>query len=550
MDLSVRENPVTMSAPAERRARGWALLGLALAMGVCVGVRLYMVRHAEVIARDGAVYIQMAREWLDHPQHVVQDYDYHVGYPAAIAWMHKAMVAGGMEDDFAGWERAACAVSLLATMAAMTALWLFAGLTFNWPIACMTVLLFSVPRKWAGLGADAMSDALALAFQLWSAALTLVAMSLLRKTSPWAILAAAAVGLCAGAGYLVRPEALLMLVLAIGLWGGWQIFDRRLKWRLTVASVVVAIVATLACALPYMLAIGALTKKKRLSDIVLGPAHGLLPLAVANPPDHSSLFQLGLQLVEAMHPVLFTLAALWLIAWGLFRLLTWGQRKPFTPEPQVAGGLFTLAAAVAIVLIMLRLYASVGYLDYRHVMLLGMLLTPLAGAAIYLGANVLADLLFHSSAKARTALLCALTPLATVSMAGQLGRPLHEGKSHYRKSGVYLARIVKPGDRLLAHDPWIFYYSRVKGDYIYIQGMTGKAFLNFIRSGKPAVTYLALSDDEMQTKNPELIALLRPPMFRELSPPSPVLEQREHPTDAIHIWRIDRNALPAARSGR
>ena len=300
------DNLAAPVCPASRRR--W--LGLLLVLCVCLALRAWVVDHTDVIARDGTVYITMARQWTTAPSEVIRNYDYHVGYPVALLEVHRLLAPLGLGEDLRSWELAGQLVSLIAAAAATVALWLLTGMTWGWRVAWVTALVFSLGRKWVDLGADVLSDSLAVAFEMWAIVLALAALDRLEKRSPWALPLAAATGLIAGLGYLVRPEALLPLGLAAAAWLACR-FRGRSTWRLTGGAVVLAVAAALFCVLPYALAIGGLTKKKHLSDFVQGLAAPALPLAQIGGGDSvlAPVQALVAYLAEAMHPILFLLGA-------------------------------------------------------------------------------------------------------------------------------------------------------------------------------------------------------------------------------------------------
>ena len=198
---------------------------------------------------------------------------------------------------------------------------------------------------------------------------------------------AAGVGLCSGAGYLVRPEAMLVPVLAAVLWLAWQLRTRA-SWRLTLACVAVALLTTVACAAPYVAAIGGLTHKKNLSDILVlhvaggGPARA----AVACLPLTATCKFLG-QLAEAMHTAVAILAGLWLAAWIGTRALRLRLPLAGSVSPRWPGAVVMVAAAAILAPLWINFHTKVGYLSHRHTMFLAAVLSPLAGA----GALLLAE---------------------------------------------------------------------------------------------------------------------------------------------------------------
>ena len=537
-DLAPPNNPGAPPGQADLTRR-WCWLGILLVVCVCLAVRLWVIAHTDAIARDGTVYIRMAHEWPAGPQAVIQTYDYHVGYPVALLGVHRLLASLGLGEDLRGWEWAGQVVSLVAAVAATVALWLFAGMTWGWRIAWVTALVFSLGRKWVGLGADVLSDSLALAFAMWAVVLALAALARLEQRSAWALPLAAVTGLCAGLGYLVRPEALLPVILAIALWLAYQ-FRGRSTWRLTGGAVVLAAGTALLCVLPYALAIGGLTKKKHLSDFVQGSVAPALPLAQIGGGDGllAAVKALAANLTEAMHPILFFLALLWLGAWIVRRTTSWKPGPEVLPMPQ-ARGVFMMVAAAAVVFPMLgALQVHVHYLSERHLMFLAMLLAPLAGAALIFVAQAVGSLAPRSQGIPRTLLLALVPAAVAVGMLAHALRPLHNGKGGYRQVGEKLHAVLRADDYILTDTLWTLHYSEGQGKALDIPALDADGLLRLVREGRPAATYLVLGDSA--AGRPCLEPHLHPPIFNEASWLS---QPGARGAEGVRVFSIDRSAL-------
>ena len=511
---------------------------------VCAGLRVWLIRHTEVIAKDGLVYIEMARAWPVDPLAVARDYSYHIGYPVSMVGCRRAVMALGGPSGLSGWELSGQIVSLLAGLAAMIAVWLLAGMVFDWRTAWVTALVFGVGRKWVALGADVLSDALAVCLQMWALVLAVATVGWLRRRSKWALVLAAGVGLCSGAGYLVRPEALLVPVLAAVLWLAFQLRTRA-SWRLTLVCLVVALLTTVACAAPYVAAIGGLTRKKNLIDILVlhvaggsGPARAgvaLLPL--------TATCKFLSQLVEAMHPAVAILAGLWLAAWIGMRVLRLRLPLAGSASPRWPGAVVMVAAAAILAPLWINFHTKVGYLSHRHAMFLAAVLSPLAGA----GALILAECV-RALAKAVGLRLAAGAVIGLVVGGTAVGlivhslRPLHAGKGYLREAGKYVGSISGPDDFLLTDSARVIYYAQVKGHRLYHSEISRQALLRHMPPPGPGVTYVAISNAEL-SRAPGLRDWLGQPAFvplREFARPGRAGE------DYIRVYRVDVEALESA----
>ncbi|MCD6364397.1 MAG: hypothetical protein J7M14_00825 [Planctomycetes bacterium] len=361
---------------------------LLVVLAACAGVRIWLIANTIVLANDSAVYVKMARQWSHTPVQVVAGYDYPPGYPVAVNWLHRARrVVGLGGDDEAAWNLSAQIVSLLASMAAMVAVYLFAKMVFqsrtdapaeksgarlcmdNGNIPAITVLLFGLGRKWAVLGADALSDSLAVCFQMWAAVLALQTLRTLRRGKKRSVALGGCAGLCSALGYLVRPEALLAGALAAMLWVGWQLRDRK-ACRLTLATTAVALVVMLACSWPYMAAVGGLTKKKHIDDFI-GPsaaqrAPSILPASQPFPTPAERRYgpfrELTNQLFEAIHPLVGFVACFYLGAWISVRFLGVRPRMEVFPAPNTPGGFMMIAATTVMAGILTAMYVHTEYI--------------------------------------------------------------------------------------------------------------------------------------------------------------------------------------------
>jgi hypothetical protein len=166
-----------------------------LMLSICALTRLWLINHTEVISRDGPGYIAMAREFPDAPLATTRKYVRPVGYPAAIVAGHWVCSRMGWALALRRWDLGGQLVSMISATAAMTALWIFARHCFDARAAFVSTLLLSVSYKWAILGADVMSDALAVALQLWAVVFAIWTLQRLREQNNRAIGLAALAGL-------------------------------------------------------------------------------------------------------------------------------------------------------------------------------------------------------------------------------------------------------------------------------------------------------------------------------------------------------------------
>jgi hypothetical protein len=499
-----------MPAASDRGAVRGSLLALGAALLLGAGLRLWMITHAEVIARDGIGYVATARALSIAPADAMRTSRVHPGYPGALAAMRGLAVWLGAPEETA-WDQAGQIVSLAAGLAATVAIWAFAAMAFNWRIAWMTALLTSVARKWAALGADVLGDALAVCWQLWAVVAAMAALRLLPRNRSSALLPAALTGLCAGAGYLVRPEAMVVLVLAVAMWLAFPL--RGAGWRRRLAAAVAAITVAACVAAPYVAVTGRLTNKTDLFEAVRLPAGSGVAgcLATIDPAGwagqvFSALHRAMDLFFEAQQPVLGSLT---LICLGAYLARRWPRLEALRrvlPVPAADGTFLMVGLTVAFMSLSMANYLRLGAMSYRYLMPCALLLSPLAVATVLGAAALIRPLL---SKLRRGALLSkALSQLLVALIAAGLLlhslRPPHEGKGGYRQAGEFLRSVAGAGDFVLTDEGWVLHYSGLKG-LVCHRPFTRRLLASLLRAKR--ATYLAIGDSAVDDSDPSLLNL-------------------------------------------
>ncbi len=460
---------------------------------LCLGLRVRLIINTDVIQRDGTLFVRMARSWLEDPRGVIGRENFHVGYPALMAYIH-----GGLERwlpaGVAGWELVGQSISLVSALITTVGLLVLAQQVFgNGLIALASVCVFSASRKWVMLGADVMSDSLALMFQIWAIVLAIHVARSLRFASRWLFAWAGLVGSLAGLGYLVRPEAMAPAVLACLLWlivmwfprmseRDWRLMQvarrdlscpaaapRGKQWAVAATCMAVCLLIAAMIGAPYMAEIGTFTKKKNLTEMaIVGPASPFAVVAQATAPTARAAATLAApsktgtkkttgdaqadgrtsvrllldQTVESAHGIVFGFFCVFLFAGVIHALAqhdvikTVPWPRPYWPEPLPVPVVMLLITTATYGLALLRLRDIAGYLDWRHTMLLGMFAAALCGAGIWISANFFGCLV--SRAKLPTtvrpatllALFVGLTAVLFTVNTANAGAELHGGKEH------------------------------------------------------------------------------------------------------------------------
>jgi len=522
---------------------GWrgcrSLLGV---LAICLALRLWLIVQGTVIAEDGTLYVELAREWSRDPGAALRESPVHPGYPATVAAVHRILTRLSISEGVGRWDLAGQSVSLAASLAAMVALWLFARLSYGGRIAWVAGLLFGVGRKWSALGADVLTDASALCFELWSVVFAILAGRRLRRNRRMSLMLAGAAGACAGIGYLFRPEAAFVFVPALCLWL-WYGLRKRASWSTILGGIGVALAVQLACMVPYMLVCGGFTGKWSLDELALRDHGANAPVALAMvwaPLELSRV--LVSKLFEAIHPVLGFGALIYLMMWlgrqRLRRMLREGIRWVPSAETVVVTAGWALTVLPMVIFRGTRLSLS-----HRYLLLLAAMLAP-TGAA---GLVVMAEAGAAAFRQRRKANLWAglLVAILAVGMTVHALRPPHAGKAYYRQAGDFMTGTSKPDEFVLTNERRIRHYCQTKGFVIWHEAFDSRQGFYRYLAERPYATYLALSVKELARQNPRSPEWFRPPAFREIRA---FVQDRSKDADEVRIYRIDHHELAGLAS--
>jgi hypothetical protein len=229
---------------------------VALLMGLCAALGVYLILTTAVITKDGVFYIEQAKRVGQDPISVCRRYP--PGYPFLLWAGHRAASLFAEEDSPMLWAYSAQGVTLLCRVLAMLPLYFLGKRLVGAPGSFWALFLLILLPYPAFYGSDVLRE--------WPYLLLLSTGMLLLHGSLtagkwWAM---ALVGLVAGLGYLIRPEFTQLLVYALlGLFvadrtvsGACGPLVRNLGRPLLASILLIAsFVATIA---PYVLASGSI----------------------------------------------------------------------------------------------------------------------------------------------------------------------------------------------------------------------------------------------------------------------------------------------------
>ncbi len=531
---------------------GRHLLQILCILTVAVCVRVWLIRHTEVISRDGIGYIEAAKRWEEDPHGVARTMRFPPGYPMAISVVHRLLGAIGIVEGIRTWELAGQIVSLVAGVLAILAIWILAGTTVNWRVGWVTCALFAVTRKWSIVGSDVLRDAMAICGVTWALVLTVAGVSLLRRRSPWVFAVGFGAGVCAALGYVARCEVALVLVLTIGL---WVLFPQRQarNWPLTAGAVLVAVLGFVGCAWPFAGMMGSVVPHGRIGELFIAGysswGSGMLAQGGLSAPAVLLCFrELLNKSVEAIGPLM----SLWVFVWFAYR----GARSRITRKLPIGtsltvspiGSCIMLGWTGIIVPILCVCYHHKGLISYRYTLPWIVVVLPLAGSSVVVTSELLAAWVRRPGGRRRPGLL--LWVLLTPMIAGLLIhtlRPLHYDKGYHRKAGDYIRQISDPQDRVVTDTKWIVHYSQIGGLAVPIdQLLRSNMLLRLLRA--QGATYFAVRRRTIEDNGVEFRDSLSPPIFRDIAE----FPQGSHGKvpDSVHVYQIDREALIDAVTGK
>ncbi len=237
---------------------GW----LVLIVVVAAGLRVVQASRLECISRDGAFFVRFARELAIDPRLYMREESKQPGYSFALLWTQRSVGRLLSGDAVLAWERSGQLVALVSGMAVVPLMYLLGRRVFDARIGLIAAGLAAVWSQAVDLSADVLSDMPHLALYL----LAVLAMLALMKSGrlAWAVLA----GVCAGAAYLFRLEALGLPIASTAVLY-WMPGEARRQRGVASILLLVSFGATVA---PYVAVTGTLTHKKSIPQLLESPA--------------------------------------------------------------------------------------------------------------------------------------------------------------------------------------------------------------------------------------------------------------------------------------
>jgi len=505
---------MTLTEIETNRCRRWNHAGLFVALFVAAAIQSFVVVRSPLVAKDGLMFIRVARSLRDDFRLTIVLEDQHPGYPAMIlaaSWLVEHARLPVAVDPMLTGARLATGASGLACIALI---WLITRRLFEAPIANVAALLTATLPLFRQNAADALSDSPHLMMYLLSA--WAASEGLVRERPRWFVLS----GLASGLAFWIRPEGLSAAIVVGVMLLGYLIFARRhLRPSIAAGSLMALAVSTLMVVAPYVAMSGKLTSKKNpflqppqvATSLMNGAAPsgaavstpttpsvsstGVTPVTIATSATPSSsgisatpalaTSVVPYELAGAGNPlrhgdevghidslrgrlaaavVEFVEESLQAFAYILLITLAVGHLAPRRPRPLTRPFLLLWGLAGCHIALLGILYWTAQYMSHRHLMPLVAVSMPcVASGAVHL-ARRLGEWL-QPRRSARWALPAVVTVLVLAIIPRSL-RPLHEVYEPVVEASLWIKAHAVPGDRIVATSQYARVYTSLPGPLI------------------------------------------------------------------------------------
>jgi Dolichyl-phosphate-mannose-protein mannosyltransferase len=451
---------------------GWKKDAVALGLLVLLvlPLRLWLLVHTEVAARDSIGYIRYALEFETGDwKKITKVHDQHPGYALTVLAVSQPLRSASGQTDAATMQLAAQLTTVMAAMLLLYPMYHVGRLLFNRPTGFGAALLYQVLPINAQHLSDGISEGL---FLFLVASALLHGVRALQGQSPFRF---ALCGLISGLAYLTRLEGAMVAMAAGGVLVGMQcIPSRRMPWPRFLACGLALLLALTAAGSIYVYATDELSRKDVFRQVIsllcqwLGIRDVTVQTGTLGGPLFAIYFQPSVQpsvrLGRCVGALAFEVANGFHYA-GVTPLLlgaalTLGRLRRLP-------GFWLLALYCSIhATAVLALALKASYVSDRHVMVLVMCGSYLAVAGlIELPRRVMAYLPGNGEAAARSVLLSP-TLWSAVLFGAMIGiclpkalQPLHANRAGNRAAGEWLATQLRPGDIVDDDHCWSHFYA-------------------------------------------------------------------------------------------
>jgi len=406
------------------------VIHMLILLTIALGIGIYLIVTTVVIAKDGVTFIKYSKNLEVDAAKVMIEQEQHPGYPAMILGVHKI------------------AIAMMFRLLAIVVLYFIGKNLVGAKFSFWAVLILILLPKPAKYGSDALSDWPHIFF-LASGVLLSMHAAISKK---WWLFGFA--GLAGGAGYLVRPECIQVIVYG-SLWLALQLFwsKRVMSKSKTAIALVLLLIGFCVLAFPYMKLKDAVFPKKNLVQLHPQVVSETTCTADIVPSDIAGAFG---KMFENIGETL-----MWFFVPALFIGIYKSFKKPKWYEPEQFFIIILVGLNIAL---MVLLYCKYGYMSGRHTL-------PLVVFTIFYipaGLQVLADLLDKKLLKKSDAnlgfIILMVTGIAICSP--KLFRPIRIEKQGYRAAAKWLKANTNSEDVIAVPDKRISFYAQRK-EFVY-----------------------------------------------------------------------------------
>ena len=454
-----------MKATIEQSGKNRDIINVLILLTVALTVGTYLIVTTAIIAKDGVTFIKYARQFETAPIKTMANEFQHLGYPWLILMVHKVTDFLHENASIVSWIYCGQSVTLIFRLLAITTLYFIGKQLFGDKLSFWGVLILILLPKPAEYGSDALSDWPHLFF--FTAGLLLLFKGAANKR--WWIFGFA--GLAAGAGYLIRPECAMLVVLG-GLWLGLQLLwsKRTMSINKVLPAIALLIIGFLIIAGPYMKLKGAIFPKKdvgRFTQDLQQEEVCLTSGQITSDATEASTFT-PTNTVKAFGKLVGNIGET--LMWFFVLALLIGMHKNFKAqkwhEPEK---FFVIAIIVLNVPVMIWLYCKHGYMSDRHT--LPLLIIPILYVPV--GLQELAIWLqdrFSKKAEPSAAInrnerfwFLVLFLIGICICAPKLLRPIRIEKQGYRTAVKWLEANTDSAALIAVPDKRISFYAEREG---------------------------------------------------------------------------------------
>jgi len=435
------------SRPWTRQDRHALLATLLLA----VLLQCFLATRLACISRDGVHFVAYAKQLSADPVSAMRITTKQPGFSYLLLGTHRALgpILGG--DTPLGWQRCGQLVGLIGGVCVCGLVFFLARRLFDTTTASVAGILAAVWPAGAHLAADVLSDMPHLALYLLAFLVAYKALATGRVRHM------ALCGVIAGIAYMLRQEALGMLVAPAIC---WCLPTHRRSWRPKLLGVALLALCFAVVVAPHSIVTGRLMPNKSLGELLFSlsltaDAHQSPPLVLA----HAIPWWMApARMAEAWGKSgRYVISTLFLLAMFL----------KSAPRAEANGRRLAVAAVLLQLLAVQFRVKSYGEISSRYMVVPLALSIPWAAAGLLALLNIISLRLRAKWPIRPIDVRTAGVVLVSLPMLFYLTKPIGTGKAHYRHAGEWLYENAEPDDGVLAHrrlEQLMFYAGRTSPD--------------------------------------------------------------------------------------